>query len=164
MARPNFQSQKRASQGKPDQVAVWRLSGLIPFEVQIGTAKGTKSVLPHLAQSQDQRKTASALEPCAQLEFQSTVDPFPIRCYLLVMSIALTTYWRQYVDQLISSGRYNNQSEVIRAGLRALEEREMAGEVREFEQVFVGGQAGEPDDNTIQRAVARQKSFRKGRR
>jgi hypothetical protein len=30
--------------------------------VQIGTAKGAKSVLPHLAQSQDQRKTASALD------------------------------------------------------------------------------------------------------
>ena len=80
------------------------------------------------------------------------------------MSIALTTYWRQYVDQLISSGRYKNQSEVVRAGLRALEEREMAGEVREFEQVSVGGRAGEPDEKTIQRAVARQKSFRKRRR
>jgi hypothetical protein len=43
----------------------------IAARVQIGTAKGAKSVLPHLAQSQDQRKTASALEPCAQLEFQS---------------------------------------------------------------------------------------------
>ena len=32
--------------------------------MQIGTAKGAKSVLPHLAQSQDQRKTAKALEPC----------------------------------------------------------------------------------------------------
>jgi hypothetical protein len=41
--------------------------------VQIGTTKGAKSVLPHLAQSQDQRKTASALEPSAQPEFQSTV-------------------------------------------------------------------------------------------
>jgi len=50
-----------------------------------------------------------------------------IRCYLLAMSIALTTYWQQFVDQLISSGRYNNQSEVIRAGLRALEEREKCG-------------------------------------
>ena len=40
---------------------------------QIGTAKGAKSVLHHLAQSQDQRKAARALEPCAQLEFQSTV-------------------------------------------------------------------------------------------
>jgi hypothetical protein len=45
----------------------------IAARVQIGTAKGAKSVLPHLAQGQDQRKTASALEPCAQLEFQSTV-------------------------------------------------------------------------------------------
>jgi hypothetical protein len=43
--------------------------------VQIGTAKGAKSVLPHLAQSQDQRKTARALEPCAQFEFQSTGGP-----------------------------------------------------------------------------------------
>jgi hypothetical protein len=45
----------------------------IAARVQIGTAKGAKSVLHHLAQSQDQRKTARALEPCAQLEFQSTV-------------------------------------------------------------------------------------------
>ena len=34
----------------------------IAARVQIGTAKGAKSVLPHPAQSQDQRKTASALE------------------------------------------------------------------------------------------------------
>ena len=45
----------------------------IKARVQIGAAKGAKSVLPHLAQSQDQRKAASALEPCAQHEFQSTV-------------------------------------------------------------------------------------------
>ncbi len=32
-------------------------------------------MLYHLAQRQDQRKTASALEPCAQLEFQSMVGP-----------------------------------------------------------------------------------------
>ena len=80
------------------------------------------------------------------------------------MSIALTTYWQEFVDQLISSGRYNNQSEVIRAGLRALEEREMAGEVREFDQVFAGGRAGEPAAKVLQRTVARQRSFRKGRR
>jgi hypothetical protein len=41
----------------------------IAARVQIGTAKGAKSMLHHLAQSQDQRKSASALEPCAQLEF-----------------------------------------------------------------------------------------------
>ena len=41
----------------------------IAARVQTGTAKGAKSVLHHLAQSQDQRKAAKALEPCAQLEF-----------------------------------------------------------------------------------------------
>ena len=66
--------------GKLAIVARLRSETTLPIKwmaarVQIGTAKGAKSVLPHLAQSQDQRKTASALEPCAQLEFQSTVGP-----------------------------------------------------------------------------------------
>lgn len=76
------------------------------------------------------------------------------------MSVALTTYWKRFVDQLIQSGRYNNQSEVIRAGLRALQEQELASEVREFEQVFGGAQTGEPDDKVIERSVSLQKSFR----
>jgi antitoxin ParD1/3/4 len=80
------------------------------------------------------------------------------------MSISLTGYWQQFVDHLISTGRYNNQSEVIRAGLRALEEREMAGEIREFDRLFVGGLTGEPGEKAIERAIARQKTFRKGRR
>ena len=46
--------------------------------MQIGTAKGAKSVLHDLAQSQDQRNTAKAFEPCAQFEFQSAVDPLPL--------------------------------------------------------------------------------------
>jgi hypothetical protein len=50
----------------------------IAARVQIGPAKGAKSEIPHLAQSQDRRKTAKALEPCAQLEFQSAVDPLPL--------------------------------------------------------------------------------------
>ena len=41
------------------------------------------------------------------------------------MSVSLTGYWEQFVQKLIASGRYNNQSEVIRAGLRALEEKEI---------------------------------------
>jgi len=80
------------------------------------------------------------------------------------MSIALTTHWQHFVDQLILSGRYNNQSEVIRAGLRALEDREMTAEVREFDQIFAGGGAGEPAAKVLQRTVARQRAFRKGRR
>jgi antitoxin ParD1/3/4 len=80
------------------------------------------------------------------------------------MSISLTAYWERFVNQLIASGRYNNQSEVVRAGLRALEERELTRDVGEFEQVFAGGRAGEPDQNVIERTVQRQKSFRKCRR
>ena len=80
------------------------------------------------------------------------------------MSISLTAYWQDFVEQLIATGRYNNQSEVIRAGLRALEERETAAEVREFDRIFAGGRTGEPADKALQRTVARQKSFRKGRR
>jgi len=80
------------------------------------------------------------------------------------MSIALTDYWQKFVDQMISSGRYNNRSEVIRAGLRALQERELAREVQEFDRLFVGGHEGDPDQKVIERTIARQKAFHKARR
>jgi antitoxin ParD1/3/4 len=80
------------------------------------------------------------------------------------MSAALTNYWQDFIAQMIKSGRYNNRSEVIRAGLRSLEEQELAKDVRQFEQVFAGGRAGEPDRKTIHRIIARQKSRRKSRR
>ena len=74
-------TRRRSDPGKLAIAARLRSETTLPIKwiaarVQIGTAKGAKSVLHHLAQSQDQRKTASALEPCAQLEFQSTVDPY----------------------------------------------------------------------------------------
>jgi hypothetical protein len=45
----------------------------IAARVQIGTAKGAKSVLHRSGRGQRQHKPARADEPCAQLEFQSTV-------------------------------------------------------------------------------------------
>jgi antitoxin ParD1/3/4 len=80
------------------------------------------------------------------------------------MSAALTGYWQEFINQMVESGRYNNRSEVIRAGLRALEERELAKDVKEFEEVFAGGRAGEPDAKAIGRIVTRQKLKRKTRR
>jgi antitoxin ParD1/3/4 len=80
------------------------------------------------------------------------------------MSAALTAYWQGFINQMIKSGRYNNRSEVIRAGLRSLEERELAKEGREFDQIFSDGRPGEPDAKTIGRIVARQKAHRKTRR
>ncbi|MBP2851794.1 MULTISPECIES: type II toxin-antitoxin system ParD family antitoxin [Dickeya] len=42
----------------------------------------------------------------------------------MATSIALSPYFEQFIREQIDSGRYNNVSEVVRAGLRALEERE----------------------------------------
>jgi antitoxin ParD1/3/4 len=44
--------------------------------------------------------------------------------YYLVMGHALTDYSTDLIERLIRSGRYNNRSEVVRASLRLLEEKE----------------------------------------
>ncbi len=40
------------------------------------------------------------------------------------MNVALSKYYENFVGDLITSGRYGNSSEVVRAGLRALEKAE----------------------------------------
>lgn len=80
------------------------------------------------------------------------------------MSAALTSYWQEFINQMIKSGRYNNRSEVIRAGLRALEEQELAKESRAFDELFAGGKKGEPGRKTLRRVIALQKLHRKARR
>jgi putative addiction module CopG family antidote len=42
------------------------------------------------------------------------------------MNIALTRYFEKLIERLVASGRYNNSSEVVRAGLRILEAEERA--------------------------------------
>lgn len=39
-------------------------------------------------------------------------------------SVALSPHFEEFVRQQVTSGRFNNVSEVVRAGLRLLEERE----------------------------------------
>ena len=83
LARRGWQESEWATRRRSDPgklaIAAWRRSETtlpikwIAGRVQSGTTKGAKSVLHHLAQSQDQHKAARALEPCAQLEFQSSV-------------------------------------------------------------------------------------------
>ena len=40
------------------------------------------------------------------------------------MSKVITPHFEELIDRFIASGRFNNKSEVIRAGLRLLEEHE----------------------------------------
>ena len=40
------------------------------------------------------------------------------------MNVSIEDRWRSFVDQLVNSGRYGSAGEVIREGLRLVEERE----------------------------------------
>jgi antitoxin ParD1/3/4 len=42
------------------------------------------------------------------------------------MNVALTKHFEELIARLIASGRYNNSSEVVRAGLRILDAEERA--------------------------------------
>jgi putative transposase len=71
-------TRRRSDPGKVAIAARLRQETTLPIKwiaarVQIGTAKGAKSVLHHLAQRHHSDNTAAGLKPCTQLEFQSTV-------------------------------------------------------------------------------------------
>jgi putative addiction module CopG family antidote len=40
------------------------------------------------------------------------------------MNVALTKHFEDLIERLVASGRYNNSSEVVRAGLRILDAEE----------------------------------------
>ena len=46
------------------------------------------------------------------------------------MNISLPQHFRAFVDRQVESGRYSNSSEVIRAGLRLLEDQDRMSEAR----------------------------------
>ncbi|WP_047685641.1 MULTISPECIES: type II toxin-antitoxin system ParD family antitoxin [Xenorhabdus] len=59
-------------------------------------------------------------------------------------SVSLSPYFEEFIRQQIDSGRYNNTSEVIRAGLRALEEQEQQVKVESLKSAIMAGiQSGE---------------------
>lgn len=62
-------------------------------------------------------------------------------------SVALSPYFEEFIQSQIKSGRYNNISEVIRAGLRALEEQENQSKLAALQTAIVDGiNSGESKD------------------
>jgi putative addiction module CopG family antidote len=53
-----------------------------------------------------------------------TIDS--IYSIMAAMNIALTKHFEELIARLVASGRYNNSSEVVRAGLRVLDAEERA--------------------------------------
>ena len=47
-----------------------------------------------------------------------------IKTMAQTMNVSLTTHFEKLVQRLVDSGRYNSRSEVVRDGLRLLEEQE----------------------------------------
>jgi antitoxin ParD1/3/4 len=51
------------------------------------------------------------------------------------MSKVITPHFEELIDRFVASGRFNNKSEVIRAGLRLLEEHEAKASPRSREDL-----------------------------
>lgn len=62
-------------------------------------------------------------------------------------SVALSPHFETFIRQQIDSGRFNNVSEVVRAGLRLLEEREAerAAKLKALREAIAVGLASGPD-------------------
>ena len=62
-------------------------------------------------------------------------------------SVALSPHFEAFIRQQVDSGRFNNVSEVVRAGLRLLEERETehAAKLQALREAIAVGLASGPD-------------------
>ncbi len=58
------------------------------------------------------------------------------------MNVSLNPHFEDFVSKQLECGRYNNASEVIRAGLRLLEEREL--KIQDLRREIDKGYEGEP--------------------
>lgn len=76
-------------------------------------------------------------------------------------SVALGTHFEELIKRLLDSGRFNNTSEVVRAGLRLLEDEEKLREIRR-EELKAAIQEGidSEDAGSIEDAIKRTRARR----
>ncbi len=74
-------------------------------------------------------------------------------------SISLGDHFSGFVEKQVGDGRYATASEVVRAGLRLLEERELR--IEELRSAIAAGEAsGAPEAFDIEDFLARKRSER----
>jgi antitoxin ParD1/3/4 len=76
-------------------------------------------------------------------------------------SVALGSHFEEFVRKLLESGRFNNASEVVRAGLQLLEDEEKLCEIRRKDLKGAIQEGIESEDaGTIEDVVARNRAKR----
>ncbi len=79
-------------------------------------------------------------------------------------SVALSPHFERFIQEQIKSGRYNNASEVVRAGLRLLEDQQTHATVQreELRAAIAAGLAsgpGKPADAVFNRLDAKYRKL-----
>lgn len=79
-------------------------------------------------------------------------------------SVALGSHFEAFIRKQLESGRFNNVSEVVRAGLRLLEDEEKLRQIR-YAELKAAVQEGvdSEDAGTIEEVISRSRARRKGR-
>jgi antitoxin ParD1/3/4 len=76
-------------------------------------------------------------------------------------SVALGSHFEEFVKKLLESGRFNNASEIVRAGLRLLEDDERLREIRRKDLKAAIREGVESEDaGTIEDVVAKNRARR----
>jgi len=79
-------------------------------------------------------------------------------------SVALGSHFEEFIKEQLASGRFNNASEVVRAGLRLLEDEEKLRRIRQAElKAAIQEGIDSEDAGVIEEVVARNRARRRAR-
>lgn len=79
-------------------------------------------------------------------------------------SVALGHHFEEFIREQLESGRFNNVSEVVRAGLRLLEDEQRLREIRHRElKAAIREGINSGDAGTVEDVVARNRARRKSK-